>query len=69
MMAVNSIGDFIKSVFSPMVNRNSIVFRSLFADDDESGTVEKAFKDLELARKDWEVTGAIIQDERGGQLL
>lgn len=67
-MAVNSIGDFIKSVFSPMVNRNSIVFRSLFADDDESGTVEKAFKDLELARKEWEVTGANIQDQRGEQL-
>ena len=44
-MAVNSIGDFIKSVFSPMVNRNSIVFRSVFADYDESGTVEKAFTD------------------------
>lgn len=67
-MAANSIGDFIKSVFSPMIDRTSVVFRSLFADDDESGTVERVFKDLELARKEWEVDGANIYDQRDEQL-
>lgn len=67
-MAANGIGDFIKSVFSPMVNKNSVVFRSLFADDDGSGTVERAFKDFELTRKEWEVAGANVYDQRGEQL-
>lgn len=53
-MAVNTIGDFIRSVFSTMVNKNGTIFKALLADKENGdGTVEKIFTDLEETRKAW----------------
>lgn len=53
-MAANSIGDFIRSVFSTMVNKNGTMFKALLADKNTSdGTIEKIFSDLEETRKAW----------------
>ena len=53
-MAVNSTGDFIRSVFSSMINKGGTVFKALLADKETSdGTIEKIFSDLEETRKSW----------------
>ncbi len=51
---VNSIGDFIRSIFSSMVNKNGTTFKALLADQTSNdGTIEKVFTDLEETRKAW----------------
>lgn len=67
-MAVNTIGDFIKGVFSPMVDRTDEVFKALFTDGEGSGTIEKIFSELEEERKLWEETGSDIYRQSGEQL-
>lgn len=53
---VNSIGDFIKSVFPSTVNRNGAIFKALLADGTGGGTIERIFEELEQTRAAW--TGA-----------
>lgn len=67
-MAVNKIGDFIKSVFSTLVNKNGAVFQALFANPSGDGTVETIFNELESERKVWEVNGSSIYNQTGEQL-
>lgn len=45
-MAVNSIGDFIISVFPTLVNKSGKTFKALLADGEGGGTVESIFEDL-----------------------
>lgn len=52
-MAVNTIGDFIRSVFSAMVNKNGNTFKALLSDGSGGGTVEKIFSGLDDTRKAW----------------
>ena len=52
-MAVNSIGDFIKSVFPTLVNKSGKIFKALLADGEGGGTIESIFEDLEETRKAW----------------
>lgn len=66
-MAVNSIGDFIKSVFSSMINRSGEIFKALLADGEGGGTVEKVFSDLEETRKAW--TGKRSIYDMSGEML
>lgn len=49
----NSIGDFIRSIFPSMVNRNGKTFKALLADEQGGGTIEKIFAELEETRKSW----------------
>ena len=49
----NSIGDFIRSIFPSMVNRNGKTFKALLADEKGGGTIEKIFAELEETRKSW----------------
>lgn len=67
-MALNTTGDFIRSVFPTLVNKRGTVFSALFANEEGSGTIEKIFDDLEDARKAWEVTGSNIYNQTGEQL-
>lgn len=63
-MAVNTIGDFIRSVFPTLVNKSGKTFRALLADGEGGGTVEKIFSELDETRKSW--TGVkSIYDMRG----
>jgi hypothetical protein len=52
---VNSVGDFIRGVFSALVNKDDEIFKALFASSDNGspGTVEKIFGDLEETRDKW----------------
>jgi len=52
-MAKNTVGDFIRSVFSTLVDKDDGVFKALFASPDETGTVEKIFNELEETRDEW----------------
>jgi hypothetical protein len=52
-MAKNTTGDFIKSVFPTLVNKDDKVFMALFANQNETGTVEKIFNELEKTRDVW----------------
>lgn len=67
-MAVNTVGDFIKSVFPTLINKKKSVFAALFANDDKTGTIETIFNELEETRKVWEVDGADIYNQTGEQL-
>jgi hypothetical protein len=49
----NSIGDFLRSIFSTLVNKDDEVFKALFANPDESGAVETVFNELERVRDEW----------------
>jgi hypothetical protein len=49
----NSIGDFLRSIFSTLVNKDDEVFKALFANADESGAVETIFNELETVRDEW----------------
>jgi hypothetical protein len=51
--ARNSVGDFLRSVFSTLVNKDDEVFKALFANSDETGTVETIFNELETVRDEW----------------
>ena len=66
-MAVNSVGDFIKSVFPTIVNKNGKTFKALLTDGDGGGTVEKVFSDLEETRKAW-TTNSSVYNQTGEQL-
>jgi hypothetical protein len=66
-MAVNSIGDFIRSVFPTLVNKNGTTFKALLADGEGGGTVEKIFEDLEETRKAW-TENKSIYSQSGEQL-
>jgi hypothetical protein len=49
----NSIGDFLRSIFSTLVNKDDEVFKALFANSEETGAVETIFNELETVRDDW----------------
>lgn len=66
-MAVNSIGDFIRSVFPTLINKNGTTFKALLADGEGGGTVEKIFEDLEETRKAW-TENKSIYTQSGEQL-
>ena len=57
-MAVNTVGDFIKSVFPTLINKKKSVFSALFANDSKTGTIETIFNELEETRKVWEIDSA-----------
>lgn len=68
-MATNTIGDFIRSVFPPSVNKDGKTFNALLADSkDNKGTIEKAFIDLDATRKVWTEKKSVY-DQKGEQLL
>ena len=67
-MAVNTVGDFIKSVFPTLINRKNSVFEALFANETQTGTVESIFNEFEKTRKEWEAEGANIYNQTGEQL-
>ena len=71
MAAVNSVGDFIKSVFPSIVNKNGKVFKALLTDGEGGGAIETVFRDLELTRRAWAKDGSVYsQDgETRGRLL
>lgn len=71
MAAVNSVGDFIKSVFSSIVNKNGKVFKALLTDGEGGGAIETVFGDLEQTRRAWAKDGSVYsQDgETRGRLL
>ena len=66
-MAVNSIGDFIKSVFPTLVNKSGKIFKALLADGEGGGTIESIFEDLEETRKAW-TENKSIYTQSGEQL-
>lgn len=66
-MAVNSIGDFIKSVFTSMINKSGVIFKSLLTDGEGGGTIEKIYTELEETRKEW-TENKRIYDQTGEQL-
>ena len=62
---VNTTGDFIRSVFSSIVNKDGTIFKALLADkENNDGTIEKIFYDLEETRKAWTDVHSIY-DMRG----
>lgn len=68
MGAVNTIGDFIRSVFPTIVNKNGKLFKALLADKEaEDGTVEAIFNDVEKTRKAW-TEHKSVYDQSGEQL-
>ena len=52
---VNSVGDFIRDVFSTLVNRDDEIFKALLASDDDlkPGTMENIFNGIEKTRNKW----------------
>ena len=66
-MAVNSIGDFIKSVFPTLVNKSGKTFKALLADGEGGGAIESIFEDLEETRKAW-TENKSIYTQSGEQL-
>ena len=54
MGAVHTIGDFIRGIFPAIVNKNGIIFKALLADkENNDGTIETVFNDVEKTRKAW----------------
>lgn len=53
MASTNTVGNFIKSVFPTIVNKNGEVFKALLANEYGSGTIEKIFNEFEAERKTW----------------
>ncbi|MGP1491249.1 MAG: hypothetical protein ACTTI6_09350 [Treponema sp.] len=54
MGAVNTIGDFIRSVFPTIVNKTGKLFKALLADKEYAdGTIETIFNTIEKTRKEW----------------
>ena len=66
-MAVNSIDDFIRSVFPSIINKSGKMFKALLADGEGGGTVEKIFLELEDTRKAW-TENKSIYSQTGEQL-
>jgi hypothetical protein len=50
---LNTVGDFLRSAFSTMVNKNGKVFKALVANPEKTGTVEQIFNGIEEARDEW----------------
>jgi hypothetical protein len=52
---VNSVSDFIRGVFSTLVNKDDEIFKAFLASDDSEkpGTMEKIFNDIEETRDKW----------------
>lgn len=68
MGAVNTIGDFIRSVFPTIINKNGKLFKALLADkESEDGTIETIFNDVEKTRKAWTEHKSVYQ-QSGEQL-
>ena len=65
----NSIGDFIRGVFSTLVNKDDEIFKALFASDDiqKPGTMEKIFNDIEETRNKWCNSPNVYEQE--GEIL
>jgi hypothetical protein len=49
----NSAGDFLRSVFSALVNKDDEVFKALFANAEETGAIETVFNEIEKTRDEW----------------
>lgn len=67
-MAVNSTGDFIRSVFPSIVNRRSEIFEAVFANEDGDGMMEAAFDDIEASRLEWQGDSNNVYNQTGSQL-
>ena len=68
MGAVNTIGDFIRSVVPTIINKNGKLFKALLADkESEDGTIETIFNDVEKTRKTWTEHKSVYQ-QSGEQL-
>jgi hypothetical protein len=65
----NSVEDFIRSVFSTLVNKDDEIFKALLASDDSDspGTLEKIFNDIEDTRDKWCNTPNVYAQE--GEML
>lgn len=66
---INSVGDFIRTAFSALVNKDDVIFKALLADPDKGspGTVEKIFLDMEEVRDKWCNTSNVY--EQTGEML
>jgi hypothetical protein len=53
MDRVNTVGDFLRSAFSSLVNKDGKIFKALIANPEEKGAIERIFKDLEETREAW----------------
>jgi len=49
----NTVGDFLRSQFSTLVNKDGKIFKALIANPKGDGTLEQIFKDVETARDEW----------------
>ena len=68
MGAVHTIGDFIRSVFPTIINKNGKLFKALLADkESEAGAIETIFNDVEKTRKAWTEHKSVYQ-QSGEQL-
>lgn len=66
--AVNSVGDFIRSVFPSIVNRKSEIFEALLCNEDEDGAIESVFAALEEERQEWQESKNDVYNQTGDQL-
>jgi hypothetical protein len=66
---VNSVGDFIRYIFSTLVNKDDEIFKALLASDDNEkpGTMEKVFNDIEETRDKWCNSPNVYEQE--GEML
>jgi len=49
----NTVGDFLRSQFSALINKDGKIFKALIANPKGTGTIETIFKDIEVARDEW----------------
>ncbi|GHV91996.1 hypothetical protein AGMMS50268_24990 [Spirochaetia bacterium] len=49
----NSVGDFLRFIFSILVNKEDEIFKALFANPEETGAIETIFNSLEATRNEW----------------
>lgn len=66
---VNSVADFIRGVFSSLVDKDDEIFKALLASDNAEtpGTVEKFFNDIEETRDKWCNSPNVYEQE--GEML
>jgi hypothetical protein len=66
---INSVGDFIMSVFSTLINKDDEIFRALLASNqkDSPGEVERIFNELEETRDKWCNTSNVY--EQTGEMI
>jgi len=69
MSNVNSVGDFIRNVFSTLVDKDDEIFKALLASDDDGkpGTMEKVFNEIEETRDKWCNNSNVYEQE--GEML